>query len=198
SVRYIWDVPALSRLWDQHFVKAIFDGWQVSGTTSYASGKPKTLGTSGTALFVTYAGTASATNITDCTGGEVQARPNIVCNPNRRPGTADPTGTPYLIDTSCFVKPNVAGDIGNMPRNLVRVPSIFNSDLALFKNIRLGEKRSVQFRWETYNLFNRANFKDIDGALTFDAAGNQTNTRFGAPISARSARVMQGSLRFSF
>jgi hypothetical protein len=198
TINYIWDVPGLSRLWDQRLVKAIFDGWQISGTTSYASGKPKTLGTSGTALFVTYAGTASATNITDFTGGEVQARPNIVCNPNRRPGTVDPTGTPYLIDTSCFVKPAVAGDIGNMPRNLVRLPSIFNSDLALFKNIRLGEKRRVQFRWETYNLFNRANFKDIDGALTFDAAGNQTNTRFGAPISARSARVMQGLLRFSF
>jgi hypothetical protein len=198
TINYIWDVPGLSRLWNNGFAKAIFDGWQVSGTTSYASGKPKTLGTSGTALFVTYAGTASNTNITDFTGGEVQARPNITCNPNRRPGTADPTGTPYQIDTSCFVKPTVAGDIGNMQRNLVRLPSTFNSDLALFKNIHLGEKRQIQFRWETYNLFNHTNFKDIDGAMTFDATGKQTNTRFGAPISARAPRVMQGSLRLNF
>jgi Carboxypeptidase regulatory-like domain/TonB-dependent Receptor Plug Domain len=197
TINYIWDVPGLSRLWNNGFVKAIFDGWQISGTTSYASGKPKTLGT-GTGLNVSYAGTASETNITDFTGGEIQARPNITCNPNRRPGTVDPTGTPYHIDISCFVKPTVAGDIGNMQRNLVRLPSIFNSDLAFFKNIPLGERRKVQFRWETYNLFNRANFKDIDGAMTFDAMGKQTNTRFGAPISARSPRVMQASLRVDF
>ena len=36
------------------------------------------------------------------------------------------------------------------------------------------------------------NFKDIDGSMTFDASGKQTNTRFGAPIAARSPRVMQG------
>ncbi|HEU4391417.1 MAG TPA: carboxypeptidase regulatory-like domain-containing protein, partial [Blastocatellia bacterium] len=61
TVNYIWDVPTLSRLWDNGVVRAIFDGWQISGTTSYASGKPKT------GLSVSYAGTAGLTNITDFT-----------------------------------------------------------------------------------------------------------------------------------
>src|SRR5439155_16185410 len=101
--------------------------------------------------------------------------------------------------------------------NLIRLPAVFNTDLALFKNIRLGEKRTLQFRWETYNLFNRANFTDINGAMTFavdtttsrDANGNlvlgpnfgqinQTSTTFGTPRAARSPRVMQGSLRINF
>lgn len=192
TVNYIWDVPGLSRLWENKVIRSVFDGWQISGITSYASGKPKTLGT-GTALGATYSG-----GTTDFTGGSVNARPNIICDPNRKPGKFDPTGTPYLIDTSCFTKPTVVGEIGNMPRNFVRLPSIFNTDLALFKNIGLGETRRIQFRWETYNLFNRANFRDIDGAMTFDATGKQTNTRFGAPISARAPRVMQGSLRVIF
>jgi hypothetical protein len=34
--------------------------------------------------------------------------------------------------------------------------------------------------------------------LVFDAAGNQTNTRFGAPIAARTPRVMQAAIKFSF
>lgn len=197
TINYIWDMPALSRLWENGFVKAVFDGWQISGTTSYASGKPKVFG-SGTGLNWTFAGTAGATNITDFTGGSINARPNVVCDPNRRTYLKDPTGTQYLIDTSCFVKPAVAGEIGNLGRNSIRLPASFNTDLAFFKKIPLGERHHLQFRWETYNLFNRVNFRDIDGAMTFDATGKQTNSRFGAPISARSPRVMQGSLRINF
>src|SRR5262249_218045 len=143
-------------------------------------------------------GTASATNLTDFTGGDINARPVIICDPNRRPGTSDPLGTPYLIDTLCFAKPGTAGAIGNLQRNLIRLPAIFNTDLALVKNFPLGEKRKIQLRWETYNLFNRANFSDINGAMTFDATGAQTSTTFGTPRAARSPRVMQGSLRINF
>jgi len=80
-------------------------------------------------------------------------------------------------------------------------------------------------RWETYNLFNRANFRDIDGSISFGiaqvnpnpslactAAGNtctaiirQTrNTALGSPssfgtvTSARAPRVMQASIRINF
>jgi hypothetical protein len=64
--------------------------------------------------------------------------------------------------------------------------------------VQLREKTKLQFRWETYNLFNHTNFKDIDASMTFNARGEQTNARFGVPTSARSPRVMQGSLRLSF
>jgi hypothetical protein len=198
TVNYIYDVPSLSqRLGNNRFVGAVFDHWQISGTTSYATGKPKTFG-SGTGLNWTFAGTGSATNITDFTGGDINARPVIVCDPNRNPGTHAPDGSPYLIDTSCFAKPGTPGAIGNLQRNLIRLPAVFNTDLAFFKNFPLGESRGIQLRWETYNLFNRANFTDINGAMTFDASGNQTNTTFGTARAARSPRVMQASLRINF
>ena len=85
-----------------------------------------------------------------------------------------------------------------MGRNFIRLPSTFNTDLAFFKNIRIGESREIQLRWETYNVFNHTNFRDIDGAMTFNAAGVQTNSRFGAPISARAPRIMQASIRINF
>jgi len=186
TINYIYDVPSLSRKFDNGFVRAIFDHWQISGTSSYASGKPKN-------ITVTYNG-----GVTDITGGQVNARPNVLCDPMKNVTGSDPTGTPYVINVTCFARPTRLGDIGNLPRNAVRMPSIFNNDLAFFKNVPIGEKRALQLRWEIYNIFNHTNFRDIDGGLVFDANGNQTNTRFGAPTSARTARVMQASIRFNF
>jgi hypothetical protein len=251
TVNYIYDIPALSRRWNNGFVRALFDNWQISGTTSYASGKPKTFGTGTGNLQWTFSGgtytiatgqscaagfvlqpgsttTCASTTITDFTGGDINARPDLICDPNKRPGTFDPTGTPILINTACFVKPGTPGSIGGLQRNLLRQPAIFNTDIAFFKNFKLGEKREIQLRWETYNLFNRANFSDINGEMTFaintttaPVAGGacpsgftaltatvcggpdfgkllQTSSIFGTPRAARSPRVMQASLRINF
>jgi hypothetical protein len=86
---------------------------------------------------------------------------------------------------------------------MIRKPGVINFDLALFKNIRFREKVGLQFRWETYNLFNHTNFSDINTDLTFsrNTTTNQillSNQIFGQPTSARSPRVMQGSLRINF
>jgi hypothetical protein len=222
TVNYIYDVPGLSHRWNNGLVKAVFDNWQISGTTSYATGRPKNLSasyTSGTATItagqICPAGSIQTsstvcTMITDFTGGTVNARPNIICDPTKGASGSDLTGSAYVINVNCFASPTGLGQLGNMPRNSVRIPAIFNTDLAFFKNFRFGERREIQFRWETYNLFNRANFDDIDGSLTFGlvsvtnpdgskgAIVKQTRTTFGTPTTARTPRVMQVSLRFNF
>ncbi len=250
TVNYIYDLPSLGRHWKNGFARGIFNGWQISGTTSFATGKPKTFG-SGTGLNWSFNNstytiaatqtcapgfqldpgsttTCRSTSITDFTGGDINARPAMLCDPNQRPGTFDPTGTPYLINPNCFTKPSTPGSIGNLQRNFIRLPSIYNTDVALFKNFRWGESRSIQFRWETYNLFNHTNFTDINGAMSFTIDATtaavtggacpsgfsqltatvcggpnfgklvQTNTTFGTPRAARSPRVMQVSLRINF
>jgi hypothetical protein len=230
TVAYIYDVPGLGKKWNNGLVKAVFDNWQLSGTTSYATGRPKNLSVTYTAGTATITAGQSCppgsvltsatvcTMLTDFTGGTVNARPNILCDPIKGVSGADPTGSAFVINTSCFAAPTALGQIGNMPRNSVRIPAIFNSDLAFFKNFKIGESRGVQLRWEMYNLFNRANFDDIDGAMVFGlvqvnpggstpctAAGNtctaalrQTRTTFGTPTTARTPRVMQASLRINF
>jgi hypothetical protein len=194
TANYIWDLPGLGRFWDNGVVRGIFDGWQLSGTTSLVSGRPKTVGFG-------YTG-----GITDYTGGDVNARPFVVCDPTNKKnlllaegGNRDSLdGTPIFVAASCFKRPTARGQIGDLGRNSLRLPGVINTDLAFFKNFKLGENRKVVFRWETYNLFNHTNFRDIDATLAFDVNGNQTNRRFGQPTSARSGRVMQGSLRLNF
>jgi len=232
TVNYIWDVPIFRR--GHGLLYKALGGWQLSGTTSFATGKPKDVSVSysSTAVSVSngqacpvgsFAGTAGATTtsctpITDFTGGSVNALPFINCDdPNKGVTGSDPTGTPLYLSASCFVRPTKYGDVGNMPRNFGRRPNIFNSDIALFKNFQIGERHGLQLRWETYNVFNHTNFSDLDGGLAFGlvqinpspgtacsatnickAEFQQTNTRFGAPTSARSPRVMQASIRFNF
>lgn len=236
TVNYIYDVPGLSRKWNNGFVKAIFDNWQISGTTSYVSGKPKTISATyatGTVDItkgqVCPPGSTQATisgntvldrctpQFTDWTGGQINARPFVICDPMKGISGADPTGLAYAINVSCFTGPTALGQIGNTPRNSVRMPSIFNNDLAFFKNIKLGENREIQLRWEVYNIFNHTNFRDIDAAFTWGlsqsnpnpalacsatnictASIKQTRTTFGTPTSARTPRVMQGSIRINF
>jgi hypothetical protein len=105
------------------------------------------------------------TGITDFTGGDINARPNLACDPNQTVGTADVTGLPYAINPACFTKPLAQGDIGNFSRNRVRLPSIFNNDIAIFRT-EDGEKREIQLGG-VYNIFNHVNFKDINAAMTF-------------------------------
>src|SRR5262249_30604289 len=231
TVGYIYDVPALSKKWNNAAVRAVFDNWQISGTTSYATGGPHqniaVTYTSGTATissgqtcppgsFQTSA--TVCTMIQDFTGGTVNARAVITCDPTKGASGFDSTGSQYVINVGCFTFATVLGQIGNMPRNPVRLPAVFNNDLAFFKNFKMGERRGVQLRWEVYNLFNRANFDDIDGSLTFGIAQvnpggtgaactatnictaviRQTRSSFGTTTTARTPRVMQGSIRINF
>lgn len=237
TVNYIYDVPAMSRHFGNNgFVSAVLDNWQISGTTSYASGKPKNITTSysstaavislgqqcpvGSSVTATTATTQTCTPITDFTGGGINARPFMTCDPVQGDFGVDSTGTPRAFNVSCFAKPFATGQIGNMPRNAVRLPSIFNNDLAFFKNFKFGEKRALQLRWEIYNIFNHTNFRDVDAGLAYGLVVNnpststpkaacslsnvcttsfqQTNARFGAVTAARTPRVMQASIRFNF
>ena len=212
TANYIWDIPGLSRIWDKKVVKSVFDGWQLSGTTSLVSGLPESIGVTYNGGTINIAdgqscpagtvqtGTTTCSLITDFTGGEVNARPYVTCDPNHRVANAA-DGTPVFIDASCFSRPTEKGQIGNASRNSLRRPGLINFNLAMFKNFRVGEKFRFQFRWETYNLFNHTNFNDIDTGLTFSVVNNQivqTNARFGQPTNTRPPRVMQGSLRLSF
>jgi hypothetical protein len=230
TVGYIYDVPNLSRKWNNFLTRAVFDNWQLSGTTSYATGRARNLTvtyTTGTATITAgqtcppgtvLTSATVCTMLTDFTGGTVNARPNVTCDPTKGASGTDLTGSAFVLNTACFSAPTGLGQIGNMPRNSVRIPATFNNDLALFKNFKFGEKRGVQLRWEMYNIFNRANFDEIDAAMVFGVAqvnpdptkactvaGNtctavvrQTRTTFGTPTTARTPRVMQVSLRVNF
>ena len=105
----------------------------------------------------------------------------------------------HMFNTAVFALPG-KGDPGNAPRVCVRGPGINNWDLTLFKLFPIkSEQRSLQLRWEFYNLLNHTQFSGMDTTARFDpATGAQTNGQFGWATSARTPRLMQVSLRFKF
>ena len=66
------------------------------------------------------------------------------------------------------------------------------TDLALIKDIKLGA-RSLQFRLEAFNVFNKAQFY---GPASVD--GNITSPSFGQIVSAAAPRLMQIATKFTF
>lgn len=55
---------------------------------------------------------------------------------------------------------NAAGQtirFGNLPRNSFRGPSIWNTDMSIFKNTRITERVKVQIGFEFFNLWNHTN-----------------------------------------
>lgn len=181
-INYTWDLPDLSRVWNHSVVKAVFDDWQLSGITSFASGTPSGIG------FTTV-------DNADITGGGDGARVVMVGNPLLPRG--DRTFDRWF-NTAAFARP-ARGDFGNAPKDVIRLPGTNNWDISVFKNIPLkSEQRFLQFRLEMYNAFNHTQFSGVDTTARFDAAGAQVSTSFGRMTAAREARLMQMSLRLTF
>jgi hypothetical protein len=124
-------------------------------------------------------------------------RANIGAGPAQRP---DQLGDPNLprgertaerwFDTSAFAL-QAPFIFGSAPRNSVIGPGYANVDVALAKTWAAGAPgRLLEFRWEIFNLFNRANF-DLPNRIF-------GNSNFGRIFSAKSPREMQFGLRFAF
>jgi Carboxypeptidase regulatory-like domain/TonB-dependent Receptor Plug Domain len=82
------------------------------------------------------------------------------------------------------------GLIGNVPRNLIQMPSTQTVNLSLMKRIRLTENVRLQFRTEVFNLFNHPNFRTL--VTNFSAAN------FGALTETDEPRVIQFGLKVLF
>ena len=95
------------------------------------------------------------------------------------------------FDTSCFAV-SAPGTFGNAGRDLWHGPGINNWDMSAFKNFALGSERwKLQFRGETFNLFNHTQFNNP--------------TQFSSERDVRadserqgSTRIMQMALRMTF
>ena len=81
---------------------------------------------------------------------------------------------------------------------VVRGPGVEDFDISLFKNFPWGEKRSVQFRVETFNTFNHPQFNSVDTNPQFDQTGAQVNGRLGQIISDYLPRQVQLALKLIF
>ena len=89
---------------------------------------------------------------------------------------------------------------------------MFQTDLALYKNISTTNKVRLQIRFEIFNVFNRTNFLFVNNvmnptAVTFDTADVADATKitsfvlpanFGQATAARDPRQAQIGIRLTF
>ena len=92
-------------------------------------------------------------------------RPNTISDP--RLGHKTLTA---FFNTAAFT-PQTLGTIGNTQRNSLFGPHFRDVDLSLFKNFAAGERATVQFRVESFNISNTPNF--------FIANNNSSNAQLG-------------------
>ncbi|HTW32813.1 MAG TPA: carboxypeptidase-like regulatory domain-containing protein [Candidatus Sulfotelmatobacter sp.] len=158
------------------------EGWTVSGITRFSSGFPVTLFNYGDNSLLG----AEPNGVNNYGVDEPQYTPGPL-NLNRNPRN----GRPYF-NTSLFgLQP--LGEPGNAKRRFFSGPGIDNYDMALVKNLSLVEGKSLEFRWEAFNVFNHAQFY---GPAAVD--GNINGSTFGQVVSAAPPRLMQFAVKFAF
>ena len=86
----------------------------------------------------------------------------------------------------------VAISAGTTPRNILTRPAYRNVDFSTFKDFKMGERFTTQFRAEFFNLLNTAQFAQPDQSITDSNFGQITSIRY------QSERQIQFALRISF
>ncbi len=184
NISYVIDLPKASKLAPSPVVRHVFDNWQISGFTTFSSGKPMNVALQTTDAFDFTGGGESC--------GVVQTGPAILPRGERNVNR--------WFNTSVFQRPSGRGDIGNNCQNYkFRGPGINNWDLFFFKNFPIGEgEKKFQLRWEMFNVFNHTQFNGVNTTANFNPQGQQVNAQFGRVTTAREERRMQVALRFNF
>ena len=164
ALSYIWDLPFLRT--STGVVGAAFGGWKYTGITTIQTGLPFNPGLS-------------------------TANTGLAQRPNVAPGQSltYPKTVNQWFSTSTFAAPPY-GYFGNAGVGIIRGPGLINFDMGLYKNFRIAERHTIQFRSEFFNIFNHTNFNGISVGL---GSGN-----YGQVTSARDPRIVEFSLRYQF
>ena len=174
---YIWELPFGSgkpRLNGGCFGAAILGNWELAGITTFQSGRPFS---AYYGVSANFSGTSNGAN-----GGFGLDRPNQVGDPE----VPDPDPSLWF-NPQAFVSPD--NTFGNVGRNTLRCAGIRNFDVALYKNLRLGEDKTIQLRVELFNAFNTPHF--------FLPVNDLTNANAGRVLGANDSRQIQLGLKFN-
>jgi hypothetical protein len=158
------------------------EGWSLSGVTRVATGLP-----------VTFYNNNDTSLLGSIPNG---INNNGLDTPDRSPGDLRINNNPRnglpAFNTSLFSLPAL-GRFGTAARRFFSGPGMLNLDVALQKNLRLTESKSLQFRMETFNTFNHAQFF---GAASVD--GNISDPTFGQVVNSMPPRLVQLVAKFVF
>jgi hypothetical protein len=168
--RFVWsglyDIPVgKGRKMDVQngVANALIGGWQIGSIVTLQSGFP-----------ITVVNGADTSNT-----GAFFDRPNSTGVNAALPG--DQQDPQRFFNTSAFTF-NLPGTHGNVGRNTLTGPMIFNWDFSALKNFNFTESKFLQFRFEAFNFTNHPNWgnpnTNINAGANFGViTGTRTNMR---------------------
>ena len=178
--------------------KAALGGWEASGVLVLQSGAPFSLLDPAGGSVYSLASTPSST---------------ATFNPGFSCGNAPSHGSPesrlanwvnplaYTPDPHATLSDGSMSDgtlYGNTPRNCIIGPPQKNVDFTLDKTFKLGERQSLRFRTDFFNLFNHPSFQIPAATSVSPIVGGVGGG--SAPITSTvgTPRLIQFSLKYGF
>ena len=194
-MNYFYSLPFgdRQRWWDSGVLAAVFGGWRLGGIFTFRAGVPITLQANVRYKDYLFAAT----------------RPNLVPGKSHNPvvGTTagcgrvragQHLGGPDLYFDPCAFAVSPPGALGNVGRNTLISPNMFNLDVSLQREFFLDTKRRLQFRAEIFNLPNHTNFSTASAVVFSGESGDRNTTAGRISKTATTSRQIQLALRFSF
>lgn len=170
---YTYSVPFFKKT--SGWVKALADGFELSGITRFQSGRPFT---------ITANSTVGGTRRADLISEDIDL---------------------YIRDGRQWINPAAftgtsLGRLGTSGVGIIRGPIFFITDFSVRKRIRFGERRNLRLQADIFNAFNRNNFRDINTQC--NSAPNPltgcTSAGFGLLTSSGPGRSIQLGIKFEF
>lgn len=173
---FVYDIPFFAV--SNPVLKAALTKWQANGIVTIQTGIP----------FNVSTGTDTAN-----TGSSGTYRPDLLHTATDGCGRGDLVGcidaTAFTVNDLYPITPtNYA--YGNAGRNLLHGPGAETVNFSVFKNFPLKERMKLQFRFESFALFNHTNFANPASTLNTSSFGNIT--------SATGNRNIQFALKLQF
>jgi hypothetical protein len=162
----------------------LVEGWQVSGIITAHTGTPFS-------PVVGYDSTGLGNNL-------------VIERPNLNPGWNENnivTGNPLQWYNPAAFSVPAAGTLGDVGRNVLRNPGLFEGDLSFVKDTRIpkvSEQFGVQFRAELFNILNHTNFQGFSTNGVFTASGVSPTAGLITSTGGNTSRQIQFSLRVRF
>ena len=163
---------------------AFLAGWQVGGIVTVANGNASNISVGFDRGQLDLSRPA-------------ELSPNLVPGADNNPVLSDGNDPRRYWDPSSFELPP-AGTLGNLGRNTGIGPGVANVDFNLVKNFRVAEDRSVQFRGEFFNIFNRTQFDNPNRTVFRSSRGIPSGSFGRIRQTAATSRQIQLALKFLF
>ncbi|MGH9348728.1 MAG: hypothetical protein ACRD26_15830, partial [Vicinamibacterales bacterium] len=193
----IWMLPPLEQA--SPMVRRVFGDWEITSIVGAGSGQPLTV----------FAGSLPGLNGGPSgTGFTDNQRPNRVAD---EPCRADGGLDEQIINPAAYTLNGFRlGSIGSAGRGDCTGPGYFQVDLGFYKNIPVGDRVKLQFRWDIFNVLNNTNFlfQNLNTTMNPSAAvlnGDRTAianatipASFGQATRTRDPRQMQFGLKILF